>query len=71
MLGFRGHPDCEFPLVYVLKGRVKFWYGGEGEKKLTKGDFHLLPAGIKHAVTGWSKNLEMLETNHPADDQSI
>ncbi len=65
------HPDCEFLLVYVLKGWVKFWYDGEGEKKLNAGDVHLLPAGIKHAVTGWSKNLEMLETTHPADYQSI
>lgn len=65
------HPDCEFLMVYVLKGWVKFWYDGEGEKKLNAGDVHLLPAGIKHAVTGWSKDLEMLETTHPADYQSI
>ena len=65
------HPDCEFLLVYVLKGWVKFWYEGEGEKKLNVGDAHLLPAGIKHAVTGWSKDLEMLETTHPADYRSI
>ena len=65
------HPDCEFLLVYVLKGWVKFWYDGEGEKKLNVGDAHLLPAGIKHAVTGWSKDLEMLETTHPADYRSI
>ena len=65
------HPDCEFLLVYVLQGWVKFWYEGEGEKMLSKGDVHLLPAGIKHAVTGWSKDLEMLETTHPADYQSI
>ena len=65
------HPDCEFLLVYVLKGWVRFWYDGEGEKKLGVGDVHLLPAGIKHAVTGWSRDLEMLETTHPADYQSI
>lgn len=65
------HPDCEFLLVYILKGWVKFWYDGEGEKKLNAGDVHLLPAGIKHAVTGWSKDLEMLETTHPADYKSI
>ncbi|MEQ9449743.1 MAG: cupin domain-containing protein [Rhodospirillaceae bacterium] len=65
------HPDCEFLLVYVLKGWVKFWYDGEGEKKLGAGDVHLLPAGIKHAVTGWSKDLEMLETTHPADYRSV
>jgi len=65
------HPDCEFLLVYVLQGWVKFWYEGEGERRLNKGDVHLLPAGIKHAVTGWSKDLEMLETTHPADYQSI
>ena len=65
------HPDCEFLLVYILKGWVKFWYDGAGEKKLVAGDVHLLPAGIKHAVTGWSKDLEMLETTHPADYQSI
>ncbi len=65
------HPDCEFLLVYVLKGWVKFWYDGAGEKKLAAGDVHLLPAGIKHAVTGWSKNLEMLETTHPADYRSV
>jgi quercetin dioxygenase-like cupin family protein len=65
------HPDCEFLMVYVLKGWVKFWYDGAGEKKLKAGDVHLLPAGIKHAVTGWSKDLEMLETTHPADYQSI
>lgn len=65
------HPDCEFLLVYVLKGWVKFWYDGKGEKKLGAGDVHLLPAGIKHAVTGWSKDLEMLETTHPADYRSV
>jgi len=65
------HPDCEFLLVYVLQGWVKFWYEGEGEIKLNVGDVHLLPAGIKHAVTGWSKNLEMLETTHPADYRSV
>jgi quercetin dioxygenase-like cupin family protein len=65
------HPDCEFLLVYVLKGWVKFWYDGVGEKKLNVGDVHLLPAGIKHAVTGWSKDLEMLETTHPADYRSV
>jgi len=61
------HPDCEFLLVYVLKGWVNFWYEGEGEVRLNVGDVHLLPAGIKHAVTGWSKDLEMLETTNPAD----
>jgi len=65
------HPDCEFLQVMILKGWVKFWYDGVGEKKLSVGDVHLLPAGIKHAVTGWSKDLEMLETTHPADYDSI
>jgi quercetin dioxygenase-like cupin family protein len=65
------HPDCEFLLVYVLKGWVKFWYDGEGEIRLNVGDVHLLPAGIKHAVTGWSKDLEMLETTNPADYRSV
>lgn len=65
------HPDCEFLLVYVLKGWVKFWYEGRGEEKLVAGDVHMLPPGIKHAVTGWSRNLEMLEVTHPADYQSI
>ena len=65
------HPDCEFLLVYVLKGWVKFWYEGHGEEKLTAGDVHMLPPGIKHAVTAWSRNLEMLEITHPADYQSI
>lgn len=65
------HPDCEFLLVYVLKGWVKFWYDGEGEIRLNVGDVHLLPAGIKHAVTGWSKDLEMLETTQPADYRSV
>jgi len=65
------HPDCEFLLVYVIKGWVKFWYEGRGEVKLTAGDVHMLPAGIKHSVNGWSKNLEMIEITHPADYQSI
>ena len=65
------HPDCEFLLVYVLKGWVKFWYEGEGEVRLNVGDVHLLPVGIKHAVTGWSKDLEMLETTNPADYRSV
>lgn len=65
------HPDCEFLLVYVLKGWVKFWYDGEGEVRLNVGDAHLLPAGIRHAVTGWSKDLEMLETTNPADYRSV
>ena len=50
---------------------ARAWYDGEGEKKLKAGDVHLLPAGRKHAVTGWSKDLEMLETTHPADYRSV
>ncbi len=43
------HPDCEFLQVMILKGWVKFWYDGVGEKKLSVGDVHLLVNGSRDA----------------------
>ena len=43
----------------------------KGKYVLRVSDVHLLPAGIKHDVTGWSKDFEMLETTQPADYRSV
>ena len=56
----------DFQLVYVLKGRAKFWYEGQGEITLGPGDCVHQPPGIAHELTEGSADLEMLEITLPA-----
>ncbi len=59
--------DCDFQMVYILKGWIKFEYEGEGVKILKPGDCVLQPAGIKHREIEHSPDLELIEIVSPAD----
>lgn len=61
----------DFQLVYVLKGWVKFDYEGEGSFKLKAGDCVLQPPEIRHELTEFSKDMELLEITSPADFKTI
>jgi uncharacterized protein YjlB len=58
---------CDFQMVYVLKGWIKFIYEGQpGEHKFGPGDCVLQPAGIVHNELSCSDDLELIEIYSPA-----
>ena len=52
----------DFQFNYVLKGWIRVWLG---EHTFGAGDSWLQPPGIKHNVTGFSEDLEVLEIVSP------
>jgi quercetin dioxygenase-like cupin family protein len=67
----RHYHKLEFQLVYVLKGWVKFDYEGEGSFTLKSGDCVLQPPEIRHELTAFSRDMELLEVTSPADFKTI
>lgn len=61
----------DFQLVYVLKGWVKFEYEGEGSFTLKAGDCVLQPPEIRHELTAFSTDMELLEVTSPAVFKTI
>lgn len=59
--------DCDFQMIYILKGWVRFEYEGQGVKLLEPGDSVLQPAGIRHREIEHSADLELIEIVSPAD----
>jgi mannose-6-phosphate isomerase-like protein (cupin superfamily) len=56
-----------FQMVYVLKGRVSFWYEGRGKIAMRPGDCVYQPPGIRHELIDWSRDMELLEITMPAE----
>lgn len=67
----RHYHKLDFQLVYVLKGWVKFEYEGEGRFTLKAGDCVLQPPEIRHELTAFSKDMELLEVTSPADFRTL
>lgn len=59
--------ECQFQMIYILKGWATFEYEGIGVRTLRKGDCINQPPLIKHREIECSKDLEMLEIVAPAD----
>lgn len=58
---------CDFQMVFVLKGWIKFIYEGQpGEHTFGPGDCVLQPAAIVHNELSCSDDLELLEIYSPA-----
>ncbi len=57
----------DFQMVYVLKGRVSFWYEGRGRIDMGPGDCVHQPPGIRHELLDWSADMELLEITQPAE----
>jgi quercetin dioxygenase-like cupin family protein len=59
--------ELDFQMVYILKGWMKTWFEGVGERTLAVGDCMYQRPGIAHRVLGYSDDLEVLEITIPAD----
>lgn len=69
--GARHHHAVRLQLVYVLRGWFRSRFDGEGEHTFRAGSCWLQPPGIRHAVTGWSDDCELLEIVLPADFATV
>ena len=63
----RHRHTLDFQMVYVLKGRVTFWYDGKGKVAMGPGDCVYQPPGIRHELIDWSRDMELLEITMPAE----
>ncbi len=53
-------------MVFVLAGRSRVWFEGEGEVEFEKGDCWIQPPSIRHNVLYYSDDYEVLEITLPA-----
>lgn len=61
--------DIQF--VYVLNGWTRTALEGIGEFELRAGDAMMVPPRLRHDVTGFSEDFEVLEINVPADFDTV
>ena len=59
--------NCDFQMLFVLKGWARFEYDGIGIRKFEPGDCILQPAGIKHRELEHSADFEIIEIVSPAE----
>jgi len=63
--------DVDFQMVYVLKGWISSEFEGQGEHTFTAGSCWIQPPKIKHKVTGYSDDCELLEIILPAEFETV
>ena len=63
--------ECDFQMVYILRGWATFEYDGEGVHTLRAGDCVNQRPGIRHREIECSADLELLEIVAPADFQTF
>ena len=63
--------ECEFQMIYVLKGTIKTEIEGHGVHTMNAGDSWLQPQSIVHKVLDYSDGCEVLEIVLPADFKTI
>lgn len=63
--------DAEFQLVYVLNGWVKTYMDGVGEQTMRQGSCWTQPPRIKHLISDYSDNCELLEVILPAQFKTV
>lgn len=63
--------ECDFQMVFILKGRATFEYEGVGLRTLHEGDCINQVPGLKHREIECSEDLEMLEIVSPADFKTV
>jgi len=56
-----------FQMVYILKGKARFWYEGFGAVDMVAGSAVYQPPGIRHEMLSCSRNCEILEITMPAE----
>ena len=63
--------ECDFQMVYILKGWATFEYEGVGVRTLQAGDCVNQVPGIRHREIECSEDLEILEIVAPADFKTV
>ena len=63
--------DLEFQMVFVLKGRSKVRFEGQGELSFEAGDSWIQPPRIRHDVLYYSDDYEVLEITIPAEYETV
>ena len=63
--------ECEFQMIYVLKGTIKTEIEGHGVHTMNAGDSWLQPQSIVHKVLDYSDGCEVLEIVLPAEFKTI
>ena len=63
--------DVDFQMVYVLKGWFETDLDGHGPVRMHVGSAWTQPPKIKHTVTGYSDDCELLEIVLPADFDTV
>ena len=58
-------------MFYVLEGNATFYFEGEGEISVSKGDCYYQPDGLVHDALYMSKDCEILEIATPAEFETI
>lgn len=60
-----------FQMIYVLEGKAKFHFEGEGEVAVSKGDCFYQPDGIVHDGLWFSGDCQLLEITTPAEFETV
>jgi mannose-6-phosphate isomerase-like protein (cupin superfamily) len=63
--------ECDFQMIYVLKGTIKTEIEGHGTHTMNAGDCWLQPQSIVHKVLDYSDGCEVLEIVLPADFKTV
>ena len=63
--------DTQFQMVYVLNGWVKTRLGDRDEITMRKGSCWTQPPKIKHVITDYSDDAELLEVILPAEFETV
>ena len=59
--------ECEFQMIFVIKGWATFEYEGQGQHTIREGDCVLQPPLIRHREVACSDDFEVLEIVNPGD----
>lgn len=70
-LSKKHHHQVQFQMVYCLKGWFQTEFEGLGVQRLEAGSCWMQPPGIRHTVTGWSEDCELLEILMPAENETV
>ena len=70
-LSERHRHDVQFQMIYVLKGWFESDFEGIGRQRMEQGSSWVQPPNIRHTVTGWSDDCELLEIILPAEHETI
>jgi uncharacterized RmlC-like cupin family protein len=60
-----------FQMIYVLEGSAKFWFEGEGEVAVSKGDCFYQPDGLVHDALWISDDCKLLEITAPGEFETV